>query len=105
MTPRREFAGALLITALAVTPVVAAPGAGPAETPSVFALPHQLTGLVVAVNLGTLMLTVRTSERTLSLKADADTAPKLSTLKTGDRVKVSYKNSKGEMVATRIDPA
>jgi hypothetical protein len=34
-----------------------------------------------------------------------DTAPKLSTLKAGDRVKVSYKNSKGEMVATRIDPA
>jgi hypothetical protein len=105
MDKLRGVAGALLVTALAATPVAAAPGAGPAETPSVFALPHQLTGQVVAVNQGTLMLTVRTLERTLSLKADAETAPKLSTLKTGDRVKVSYKNSKGEMVATRIDPA
>ena len=105
MNKLRGFAGALLIVALAVAPVAAAPAAGPAETPSVFALPHQLTGEVVAVNQGTLMLTVRTSERTLSLKADADTAPKLPTLKAGDRVKVSYKNSKGEMVATRIDPA
>jgi len=51
------------------------------------------------------MLTVRTSERTISLKADVDTAPQLGTLKAGDRVKVIYKNSKGEMVATRIAPA
>lgn len=101
----RGVAGALLIIALAAGPIVAAPATGPAETPSIFALPHQLTGEVVAVNQGTLMLTVRTLERTLSLKADVDTAPKLSTLKAGDRVKVSYKNSKGEMVATRIDPA
>lgn len=105
MDKLRGVAGALLVTALAAAPVAAAPAAGPAETPSVFALPHQLTGQVVAVNHGTLMLTVRTLARTLSLKADAETAPKLSTLKAGDRVKVSYKNSKGEMVATRIDPA
>ena len=69
----RGVAGALLITALAAGPIVAAPATGPAETPSIFALPHQLTGEVVAVNQGTLMLTVRTLERTLSLKADVDT--------------------------------
>lgn len=39
------------------------------------------------------------------MKADTGTAPQLSTLGLGDRVKVSYKNSKGEMVATKIVPA
>ena len=101
------FAGAALIALLSVTPAVAAPGSAsePAETPSIFAWPYQVIGDVVAVNRGTLMLTVRTVGRTMSLKADADTAPQLGALKAGDRVKVSYKNSKGEMVATRIVPA
>ena len=107
MDKLKTLAGATLIALLAVTPAVAAQGAAsePAETPSVFAWPYQVTGRVVAVNQGTLMLTVRTVERTISLKADADTAPQLGALKAGDRVKVSYKNSKGEMVATRIVPA
>jgi cold shock CspA family protein len=39
------------------------------------------------------------------LRADADTAPQLSTLKKGERVKVNYKNSQGEKVATKITPA
>lgn len=98
---------AVLVTLLSAASGVAAQRsvAEPAETPSIFALPRQVMGEVVAVNQTTLMLTVRTAERTVSLKADADTAPQLGSLKPGDRVKVSYKNSKGEMVATRIDPA
>jgi hypothetical protein len=71
-----------------------------------FSMPHQVTGQVVAVNQETLMLTVRTPDRgTFSLKADTDTAPQLGSLKRGDRVKVTYKNSRGEMVATSITPA
>jgi cold shock CspA family protein len=39
------------------------------------------------------------------LMAAADTAPQLSTLKKGERVKVSYKNSQGQKIATKIIPA
>jgi hypothetical protein len=107
MRKARGIAGAALVTLLSVASGFAAQGAaaGPAEKPSMFALPHQLTGEVVAVNQTTLVFTMRTSERTLSLRTDPDTALQLSTLKPGDRVKVIYKNSKGDMVATRIDPA
>jgi hypothetical protein len=107
MSKARRIVGVALVTLLPVASAFAAQGvtSGPAEKPSVFALPHQVTGKVVAVNQTTLMLTMRTSERTISLKADTDTAPQLSTLKAGDRVKVIYRSSKGEMVATRIDPA
>jgi hypothetical protein len=107
MSKARGIAGVALVTLLSVASGFAAQGvtAGPAEKPSMFALPHQLTGEVVAVNQTTLVFTMRTSERTISLRTDPDTAQQLSTLKAGDRVKVIYKNSKGEMVATRIDPA
>jgi hypothetical protein len=103
-----RLAGAVVVLLLSsVGPGFAAQGgmSGPAEKPSIFALPHSLTGEVVAVNQGTSVLTVRTAERTLSLKADVDTAPQLGSLKAGDRVTVSYKNSKGEMVAIKIVPA
>lgn len=108
MSQIRSLAGATLMTLLSAAPGFAAQGSmsEPAEKPSIFSLPHQVTGQVVAVNQETLMLTVRTPDRgTFSLKADTDTAPQLSTLRLGDRVTVSYKNSKGERVATRIVPA
>jgi hypothetical protein len=108
MSKTRTLAGAALVTLLSAAPGLAAQGAmsAPAERPSMFSLPHQVIGQVVAVNQETLMLTVRTPDRgTFSLKADTDTAPQLGTLKRGDRVRVSYKNSRGEMVATRIAPA
>ena len=108
MSKTRSLAGAALVTLLSVASGFAVQGAtsAPAEKPSMFSLPHRVTGQVVAVNQGTLMLTVRTPDRgTFSLKADADTAPQLGTLRLGDRVTVSYKNSKGEMVATKIVPA
>ncbi|HTI54732.1 MAG TPA: hypothetical protein VMC04_10900 [Verrucomicrobiae bacterium] len=108
MSKTRSLAGAALATLLSAAPGLAAQGAmsAPAERPSMFSMPHQVTGQVVAVNQETLMLTVRTPDRgTFSLKADTDTAPQLGSLKRGDRVKVTYKNSRGEMVATSITPA
>jgi hypothetical protein len=107
MSKTRSLAGAALVMLLTAAPGFAAQGSmSPAEKPSIFSLPHQVTGQVVAVNQETLMLTVRTPDRgTLSLKADTDTAPQLSTLRLGDRVTVSYKHSKGERVATKIVPA
>ena len=108
MTKASNLAGAALMTLLSAAPGFAAQGSmsAPAEKPSIFSLPHEVTGQVVAVNQETLMLTVRTPDRgTFSLKADTDTAPLLSTLRLGDRVTVSYKHSKGERVATRIVPA
>jgi hypothetical protein len=52
------------------------------------------------------LFTVKTTDgETILLRAGADTAPQLSTLKKGERVKVSYRNSQGESVATKITPA
>jgi len=71
-----------------------------------WAFPHRVTGDVVSVNERAQMLTVRTSKgNTVLLKADTETAPRLGTLKTGERVKVHYKNSQGEKVITSITPA
>ena len=108
MSKTMSLAGAALMTLLSTAPGFAGQSSmsAPAEKPSIFSLPHQVTGQVVAVNQETLMLTVRTPDRgTFSLKADPDTAPQLSSLRLGDRVTVSYKNSKGERVATKIVPA
>jgi hypothetical protein len=83
-----------------------APAAAPAPKPSMWAFPHSVTGQVVSVNERAQMLTVRTSEgNTVLLKADTETASRLGSLKTGERVKVSYKNSRGEKVVTKITPA
>lgn len=80
--------------------------AAPAPKPSMWAFPHSVTGEVVSVNERAQMFTVRTSEgNTVLLKADTETASHLGALKTGERVKVSYKNSRGEKVVTRITPA
>jgi hypothetical protein len=39
------------------------------------------------------------------LAADGGMLPHFSTLKNGERVKVTYKNSQGQSVATKITPA
>jgi len=78
----------------------------PANKPSVFAVPRHTTGDVVSVNKRAQLFTVKTTDgETILLKAGPDTAPQFSTLKKGERVKVSYKNSQGEKVATKITPA
>jgi hypothetical protein len=87
-------------------PTSARETAPPAKKPSAFTLPHHATGDVVLVNKKTQTFTLKTSSgTTILLMTDADTAPQLSTLKKGERVKVSYKNSQGQKIATKIVPA
>jgi hypothetical protein len=77
--------------------------APPADKPSKLAMPHRVTGEVVAADAAANTLTVKDSKGTnYTFKADTDAAPRLSDLKAGDRVKVNYKKSHGEMVATKI---
>ena len=64
------------------------------------------TGKVVSVNKMARMLTLQTSGGgTMRLTADAGLIPKLGTLKKGELVKVSYKDSQGQRIATKIIPA
>ena len=78
----------------------------PAEKPSKLAMPHRVTGEVVAADAAASTLTVKDSKgKSYTFKADGDAAPRLTDLKAGDRVKVAYKKSHGEMVATKIEPS
>jgi Cu/Ag efflux protein CusF len=75
----------------------------PAEKPSRLALSHHVTGEVMLVDKSAKTLTVKDAKgKEFMFTADADAAPRLSDVKTGDRVKVSYKKSHGQMVATKI---
>lgn len=81
-------------------------GAAPAKTPSSLALPHHVTGQVLSVNKPAKLFTLKTADgTTMLLAADGGTLPQFSTLKKGERVKVIYKNSQGQSVATKITPA
>lgn len=61
------------------------------------------TGKVVSVNKMARMLTLQTSGGgTMRLTADAGLISRLGTLKKGERVKVSYKDSQGQRIATKI---
>jgi ferredoxin-NADP reductase len=75
-------------------------------TPSSLALPHHVTGQVVSVNKPAKLFTLKTADgATMLLAADGGMLPQFSTLKKGERVKVTYKNSQGQSVATKITPA
>src|SRR5215469_6826473 len=75
----------------------------PAEKPSKLAMPHRVTGEVMSVDPSGKTLTVKDSKgKEFMLTADVDAAARLNDLKVGDRVKVSYKKSHGQMVATKI---
>jgi hypothetical protein len=77
--------------------------AAPAEKPSRLALPHHVTGEVMSVDKSAKTLTVKDAKgKEFMFTADVDTAPRLSDVKAGDHVKVSYKKSHGKMVATKI---
>ena len=70
------------------------------------ALPHHVTGEIVSVNKSAKLFTLKTSEgATMILAADGSTLPQFSVLKNGERVKVTYKNSRGQSIATKITPA
>src|SRR5262245_23594396 len=78
--------------------------APPAEKPSKLAMPHRVTGEVVSTDAAANTLTVKDSKgKNYTFKADSDASPRLADLKAGDRVKVNYKKSHGEMVATKIE--
>ncbi len=75
----------------------------PAEKPSKFALPHHVTGDVVSVDQSAKTLTVKDSKgKELRLTATGDAAASLGDFQPGDRVKVTYKKSHGQMIASRI---
>ena len=75
----------------------------PAEKPSRLALPHHVTGEVMSVDKSAKTLTVKDAKgKGFMFTADVDAAPRLSDVKAGDHVKVSYKKSHGQMVATKI---
>jgi Cu/Ag efflux protein CusF len=77
--------------------------AAPAEKPSKLALPHHVTGEVMSVDKSAKTLTVKDAKgKEFMFTADVDAAPRLSDVKAGDHVKVSYKKSHGKMVATKI---
>jgi hypothetical protein len=113
-TSRGLAIGALLTLALVSPSFAVEPGlpsaakdtTAPVKKPSTFALPHRVTGEVVSVNKRAHAFTLKTLDGvTMLLMTDSDTDPQLSTLRKGDRVNVSYKNSQGDKVATKITRA
>ena len=79
------------------------PSTAPAEKPGVMAIPHNVTGSVVAVDKSTYSVSIRdTKGRELTLVADSDTAAELARLKPGDQVKATYKKSHDQLVMTKI---
>jgi hypothetical protein len=75
----------------------------PAEKPSMFALPHHVIGDIVSSDQKAKTLRVRDSKgKEFTFKADSDAAQRLASFKAGDRVRVTYKKSHGQMVATKI---
>src|SRR5215475_3417499 len=95
------------LTALLLSsPVVAKDqsGTAPAEKPSKLAMPHHVEGSVVSVNKSANTVVIKdTKGKQFNLVADNDTAAELSRLKAGDQVEVTYKKSKDQMVATKIN--
>jgi invasion protein IalB len=76
----------------------------PAEKPSKLAMPHHAEGSVVSVDKSANTVVIKdTKGEQLNLVADSETAAQLNRLKAGDQVKVTYKKSKDQMVATKIN--
>jgi invasion protein IalB len=97
-----------LMALLLSGPTLAADRSGaqttPAEKPSKLAMPHHAEGSVVSVDKSANTVVIKdTKGEQLNLVADNDTATQLNRLKAGDQVKVTYKKSKDQMVATKID--
>ena len=67
---------------------------------------HRVTGSVVAVDQKAQTFTLRDGKgKTYTMKAGTRTAAQLPVLREGDRVKVTYEDGDGEMVATSISAA
>jgi hypothetical protein len=66
-------------------------------------MPHHVTGLVVSADQANNALTVKDAKgKDYTFSADKDAIGQLGTLKEGDRVKVTYKKSHDQMIATKI---
>ena len=77
--------------------------AAPAKKPGMMSMPHHVTGQVVSADQANNTLTVKDSKgKDYTFAADKDAMPQLGTLKEGDRVKVTYKKNKDQMIATKI---
>ena len=64
---------------------------------------NHVSGSVVSVDKKDNSVTIKDSKgKEMTLVADADTAADVARLKAGDEVKVTYKKSKDQMVATKI---
>jgi hypothetical protein len=75
----------------------------PAEKPSTLAMPHHVIGNVVTVDKSANTVAIKdTKGKDLTLVADSATAGDLRGLKAGDEVKVTYKKSHDQLVATKI---
>ncbi len=75
----------------------------PAEKPSKLALPHHVTGEIVSVDQNAKTVTLKgAKDKKLTFTAEGGAVASLSALKAGDRVKVTYKNSHGHRIASKI---
>ena len=73
------------------------------EKPSKLAIPHRASGELISVDQNGKAFTLRTTKgKELRFTAAGDAAMRLADLRAGDHVKVSYKNSHGHMVASKI---
>ena len=93
----------LLVSGPAIAKDPTTGATAPAEKPSTLAMPHRVTGNVVSVDKKTNSVSIRdTKGKELTLVADGDTIAELDRLKAGDQVKVTYKKSHDQMVATKF---
>jgi Cu/Ag efflux protein CusF len=94
-----------LATGLVTTMLMVGLAAGPACAGQAGAS-HRVTGSVVAVDRSAQTFTLRDAKgRTYTLKAGTRTAAQLPVLREGERIKVVYETSDGELVATAISAA
>jgi hypothetical protein len=78
----------------------------PAEKPSKLALPHRLTGELVTIDQNAKTFTVKSAKgKEMVFTAEGEALARLADLKPGERIKVTYKNSHGHMIATKVAPS
>ena len=109
MKTRTSLATGLLATVLMTGPALAGQGAHPSGSdtaPTRKPTTHRVIGSVVGVDQTAQTFILRDAKgKTYTLKAGTRTAAQLPVLREGERVKVIYTNSDGEMVATSISAA
>lgn len=91
--------------ALALTPLAAARAADQAATPAKTAKVRHMTAEVKAVDTAAKTLTVKRRVRgDLTFKVAPEAATALADLKPGERVRITYERSDGQVTAHAITP-